>query len=104
MESLNNNTIFFLDGHYSHCGTGRGEKDCPLLEELEAIMEKFKHEAIIIINDFRLFGKGPKKGGFAEDWEDISKEKVLEIVKSRCRELGLEEKTEKFADCVLKLY
>ena len=85
VESLNNNTIFFLDGHYSHCGTGRGEKDCPLLEELEAIMEKFKHEAIIIINDFRLFGKGPKKGGFAEDWEDISKEKVLEIVKSRLK-------------------
>ena len=83
VESLNNNTIFFLDGHYSHCGTGRGEKDCPLLEELEAIMEKFKHEAIIIINDFRLFGKGPKKGGCAEDWEDISKDKVLEIVKSR---------------------
>jgi len=80
---LNNNTIFFLDGHYSHCGTGRGEKDCPLLEELEAIIEKFKHEAIIIINDFRLFGRCPKKGTGAEDWEDISKDKVIEIVKSR---------------------
>ena len=52
-------------------------------KELESIIEKFKHEAIIIINDFRLFGRCPKKGTGAEDWEDISKDKVIEIVKSR---------------------
>ena len=34
----------------------------------------------------------------------VNKTSKLEIVKSRCRELGLEEKTEKFADCVLRFY
>ena len=82
-SDLKENTVFFLDGHYSSDETGKGEKDCPLFEELENIMTKFAHKAIIIIDDVRLFGEGPNKGTLDEDWEDISKEKILDIVKSR---------------------
>ena len=82
-SDLKSNTLFFLDGHWSSGNTGRGEKDCPLIEELKVINSKFSHKAIIIIDDYRLFGKGPNIGGCAENWEDIQKSKVLDIVQNR---------------------
>lgn len=83
VKNLSGNTVFFLDGHWSAGDTGRGEKDCPLYEELLAITTLFLHKAIIIIDDIRLFGKGPNIGNCNHDWEDISYEGVLNIVKDR---------------------
>lgn len=80
---IKNNAIFFLDGHWSSGKTGRGDKDCPLYEELQCIMKHFTHNSIVIIDDCRLFGKGPNKGGRKENWEDINTEKILNIVNSR---------------------
>ena len=76
-------SIFFLDGHWSAGDTGKGNKDCPLYEELTAIMNYFKQNAIIIIDDYRLFGKGPSTNTEVCDWENISKQGVLDIVKDR---------------------
>ena len=42
----------------------------------------FENEAIIIIDDVRLFGKSPKTG-LNEDWSEISNEKILDILKPR---------------------
>ena len=83
LSDIPDNAVFFLDGHWSGGDTGKGVKEVPLLEELTMIMEKFKHKAVIIIDDFRLFKKGPTDNSCKESWEDISKEKVLEIVQSR---------------------
>jgi hypothetical protein len=82
-SSLTENTIFFLDGHWSSCGTGKGDKDCPLYEELQSIMIELKQKAIVIIDDVRLFGKGPNKGNEVCNWEDISSSRILEIVGPR---------------------
>lgn len=79
---IKENAIFFLDGHWSSGNTGRGKKDCPLIEEVTYINNLFKHSAIIIIDDYRLFGKYPEHG-CNEDWKDISKEKILDILKNR---------------------
>jgi len=75
--------IFFLDGHWSCGDTGKGTKDVPLYEELKNIINFFKNKAIIIIDDFRLFEKGPITNTEIVNWEDINKNTVLEIVSKR---------------------
>ena len=79
---LNDKCIFFLDGHYSSGNTGKGDKDCPLNEEVQLINDKFKNDAIIIIDDVRLFGI---KGN--EDWSYINKDNILSILKGRIKDV-----------------
>ena len=82
LPTLNEKCIFFLDGHWSSGDTGHAAKDCPLVEEITLINDLFTNEAIIIIDDVRLFGiKG------AEDWSDINKEKLLNIIVSRINKI-----------------
>ena len=47
--------IFWLDGHYSGGITARGEKECPIFEELESIIMAKELSHIILIDDARLF-------------------------------------------------
>lgn len=82
-SKIDNNAIFFLDGHWSAGNTGKGEKDCPLIEEVTHINNLFQHEAILIIDDYRLFGKGPNKKNEVCNWEDINKERLTNILKDR---------------------
>lgn len=56
---INEPAIFWLDGHYSAGITARGDKDCPIFEELDAIFNKNNFEHILLIDDARLFiGEG----------------------------------------------
>jgi hypothetical protein len=55
-KDLTTPAIFWLDGHYSGGDTARGEKECPVLDEIEAIAggdSMLKH--ILLIDDARLF-------------------------------------------------
>jgi hypothetical protein len=72
LNDINDNIIFFLDGHYSSYNTGKGKKDVPLLEELEAINNLCKNDIVIIIDDYRLFGTT-----YAEDWSEITEKNIL---------------------------
>lgn len=78
LPRVSQKAIFFLDGHYSGGGTVQGDKDCPLVEELEAIQNLFTAEAILIIDDYRLFSTH-----IEQDWMDITKDKLVSIVQSR---------------------
>lgn len=78
LPTITDNCIFFLDGHWSSGDTGKSEKDCPLVEEITHINNLFQNEAIIIVDDFRLFGLR-----LNEDWSNINKEELLEILKLR---------------------
>lgn len=70
--------FFWLDGHWSGPGTAKGAKDCPLLEELEQIMNNCKQKCVVAIDDVRLFGTNGN-----EDWSSITRESVLNLVESR---------------------
>lgn len=78
LPTITNNSILFLDGHYSSGITGRGKKDCPLNEEIDIINNLFNHQAIIIIDDFRLFGV--KRN---EDWSYINKNNIISKLAGR---------------------
>lgn len=82
LPKIDEKAVFFLDGHYSGGGTAQGEKDCPLVEELEAIQNLFRSEALLIIDDYRLFNQND-----AQDWIDITKEKLVSIVQSRVQKV-----------------
>jgi hypothetical protein len=83
LPTINEKSIFFLDGHWSGGDTGHSSKDCPLEEEITLINELFKQEAIIIIDDFRLFGLDKSSGKLEEDWSNINKNSLLNILKNR---------------------
>jgi len=83
---IKSDAIFFLDGHWSSGDTAKGTKDCPLIEEIQYINDLYKNNAIIIIDDFRLFGKGPKVG-LNEDWSDINKGKIVNILFNRIKSI-----------------
>jgi hypothetical protein len=78
IDEIYGNTIFFLDCHFSQCGTAKGEKDVPLFEELEILNNFFKYECLIIIDDLRLFGTNT-----GEDWTSVSKKNLLKILENR---------------------
>ena len=87
LPTIDEPTIFFLDGHWSAGDTGKGKKDCPLIEELTIIHDKFKNSGIIIIDDRRLFGMGPNKKNEICNWEDISDINIVGCLKSRIKEI-----------------
>lgn len=64
MKDILEPCLFWLDGHYSSGVTARGEKDCPIFEELDSIFSNDKGlNHIILIDDARLF---TGKGGYPE--------------------------------------
>jgi hypothetical protein len=83
LPQLNEPCIFFLDGHWSGEATGKATKDVPLNEEITHINNLFLHEAILIVDDFRLFGLDPSSGKLLEDWSNINKDALLTILESR---------------------
>ena len=54
LKEITEPAIFWLDGHYSYGITAKGEKDCPVFEELDAIL-KNKLPHVILIDDARCF-------------------------------------------------
>ena len=83
LPTISDKCIFFLDGHWSGGDTGRSTKDCPLVEEVTQINNLFQNEGIIIIDDFRCFGLDKTSGIIGEDWSQIKKDDLLNILKSR---------------------
>jgi hypothetical protein len=74
--------IFWLDGHYSGDLTAKGEKECPIFEELGAIFNHKKLNHILLIDDARCFtGEGdyPKVDELAEFVKKKNKHYQIEV-------------------------
>jgi hypothetical protein len=52
---INEPAIFWLDGHYSAGLTTKGESNCPIFQELDAIFSSKKFNHILLIDDARCF-------------------------------------------------
>ena len=55
LESIHEPVLFWLDGHYSGGITGKGEKETPILKELECILHHPVKNHVILIDDARCF-------------------------------------------------
>jgi hypothetical protein len=74
LKNINENIVFWLDAHYSPLSdSGKGNKDCPLIEEL-SVISKRSNDDIIIIDDYSIFGTN---GCIGANWEDIVVDKIL---------------------------
>jgi hypothetical protein len=59
IAKLDSPAIFWLDGHYSAGQTAKGDKECPILEEIDTIFSGKPLDHIILIDDARCFnGEG----------------------------------------------
>lgn len=59
---INGRVLFWLDAHSDGPGTPKGQKETPILEELEVITRK-QPESIVLIDDSWLFGTDPYGNG-----------------------------------------
>lgn len=55
LSLINEPAIFWLDGHYSSGITAKGDKECPIFEELNAIFDNDKRNHVLLIDDARCF-------------------------------------------------
>jgi hypothetical protein len=70
-------SVFWLDGHWSGGDTALGIESCPLFKECVSINNFYQPDsAIIVIDDYRLFG-----GGWI-GWDDISVENIVSCFKN----------------------
>lgn len=59
VPGISNRALFWLDGHFSAGLTAKGDKECPVYEEIDAIFANNKFKHVILIDDARDFtGKG----------------------------------------------
>ena len=55
---VNEPAIFWLDGHYSAGFTAKGDKECPIFEELDSIFDTKNFNHVLLIDDARCFTGG----------------------------------------------
>lgn len=55
LPEIKDPAIFWLDGHYSRGETAKGEKECPIFEELNSIFNNPKMNHVLLIDDARCF-------------------------------------------------
>lgn len=55
LAEINEPIIFWLDGHYSAGVTAKGDRNCPILEEIDAIFSGPILPHILLIDDARCF-------------------------------------------------
>ncbi len=55
LKQLPGPTLFWLDGHWSGGPTAKGNKDTPVVEELNSVLSHYQYPSVILIDDAKLF-------------------------------------------------
>jgi hypothetical protein len=55
LSNMSDPAIFWLDGHYSRGETAKGDKECPIFEELDSIFGSENMNHVLLIDDARCF-------------------------------------------------
>lgn len=83
LKSVNDKIIIFLDAHFSMHDTAKGSENTPIITELEKIKQSKITDAILIIDDIRMFDThiASMKDTFAEGYPTLNQivEKILTI-------------------------
>lgn len=83
IKKIKNKTVFFLDAHFSMGSTAKGQTNTPIITELEKIKHSTHKNAIIIIDDIRMFYEPlvPLRDNFMEGYPTLTTiiEKILTI-------------------------
>jgi len=82
MSWKNQSILFWLDGHYSGRGTGKGNQTSPIIEELDIILSNMPKKLCLVIDDLRLF---VNEDGYP------SKEEVVAILKAANPDFEIQE-------------
>ncbi|KAF0219372.1 MAG: type 11 [Geobacteraceae bacterium] len=57
LKDIEGFSLFWLDGHYSDGITAKGQKNTPIIEELQAIKHAGRKDVFLLIDDIRFFQK-----------------------------------------------
>ena len=82
LPSITDKCIFFIDGHFNAGKTEPDNVDFALIEEILHIFNLFNNEAIIIIDNYKMFVTN-----FSEKWETIKKPIILNILTERIKKV-----------------
>ncbi|MHB8829802.1 MAG: hypothetical protein ACYC6Q_09795 [Syntrophales bacterium] len=80
MGKLDQPALFWLDGHYSAGETARSDKDTPIYEELNHILNAKDRGNVVIIDDAHLFGDDPAYPG---------REELFDFIKARMPDVNI---------------
>lgn len=83
VSTLKGKTLFFLDAHFSGNGTAKGSVNTPIISELEIIKAGGITDAIIVIDDIRMFYEpiSSVQGSLMEGYPSLLQivDKIVEI-------------------------
>lgn len=92
LEDLREPAVFWLDAHYCFLDTARGPKDCPLVEEVEAIARHEQDtglEHVVLVDDYHILGTSSSSPWLVSDdvvfipeadWSEVTPELISSIL------------------------
>lgn len=98
LDHLNKPAFIWLDAHYCFLDSARGPKDCPLVEEVEAVAAHERRtgvEHVIVVDDHHILGTSPTsewligdEAAFVPeaDWSDVSADRIESILRADAKQ------------------
>lgn len=88
LKNIHEPSLFWLDAHYCGEGTARGNKDTPIMKEINYLIKVQKYCHIVLIDDARLFDGTHSyptykwfKSHIEKKWKGMKVEKRYDIIR-----------------------